>query len=99
MERVIYIDNVYGTKDKYILRKEYEGFGIYNEKTSTGFFVHQEWLITNGDVLLVVPSYSQVCQEELLDLIDNFNECGKFGIKAIAQGCKKYIVHLSGGMV
>lgn len=84
MKRVAYIKNVYGTNDKYVLKEEYNGFGVYQEKTPNGLFVHQSWLISNNEnVELVINSFNQLCKEEVLDIIDNYNETQKFGVKAL----------------
>ena len=96
MRRVILVNNAYGSQDKYILHNEYEGFGVYMEKTPSGYFVNQSWLITDGKVTLIVPSYANVCNEELLDYIDTYRGTGKFGIKAINHGCGNYIAHNCG---
>ena len=96
MKRVITIKNVYGTGDKYVLRDEYEGFGIYQEKCPTGYFVSQSWLISNNDnAELVVESYNNMCKEELLDIIDNYNETHKFGVKAVMH-CGALHMHNGG---
>ena len=84
MKRIITINNIYGTNDKYVLRNEYNGFGIYQEKTPNGYFVHQSWLISNNEnAELVINSYNGLCNEEVLDMIDNYNETKKFGVKAV----------------
>lgn len=99
MNRIIKIKNVYGTENKYILTSEYEGFGIYQHKTPTGFLVHQDWLISNNEnVELVIESYNNICKEELLDMIDNYNENGKFGVKAVMH-CGSLHMHNSGKVV
>lgn len=86
MKRVIKKSNVYGTEEKYILKEEYNGFGIYQHKTPSGFFTHQHWLISNNNSIeLVVESYNNICEEELLDIIDNYNTFGKFGVKALVH--------------
>lgn len=86
MKRIIKIKNVYGTDDKYILANEYEGFGIYQEMTPNGYFVHQSWLISdNENAELVIESYNHLCKEELLDIIDNYNVTNKFGVKAVVS--------------
>lgn len=97
MKRLVYVGNNYGTQDKYVLREEYEGFGVYQHLTPSGYFVHQDWLITNSVITVVAPSYNDFCKEELLDFIDNYNELGKFGIKAIARGNNQYIAYNVGG--
>lgn len=66
---------------KYILQEEYEGFGIYKEKCPSGYYVSQSWLIANDKVGIICESYNNFCKEELLDMIDNYNEKKKFGVK------------------
>ena len=46
MNRIIKIPNVYGTENKYVLRDEYNGFGFYQEKCPTGYFINQSYLIS-----------------------------------------------------
>lgn len=99
MKRLIKIENVYGTHDKYVLTDEYEGFGIYEEKSPNGYFVHQSWLISNNEnAELVIPSYNNLCKEELLDIIDNYNKTNKFGVKAVIH-CNSYHMHNSGNKI
>ena len=99
MKRIIAINNVYGTNDKYVLRDEYEGFGIYQEKCPTGYFMHQSWLISNNEgAELVIESYNSLCKEELLDIIDNYNETHKFGVKALMH-CGSLHMHNGGTLV
>ena len=84
MKRTIKIKNVYGKEDKYVLRDEYEGFGIYEEMTPSGYLVHQSWLISNNDnAELVMESYNNLCKEEVMDIIDTYKETGKYGVKAL----------------
>lgn len=99
MERVIKVANMYGTYNKYILREEYNGFGIYQEKTPNGFFVHQDWLISNGkNAELVIQSYNNLCKEEVLDIIDHYKKTGKFGVKAV-ESCGALHMHSCGKLV
>lgn len=99
MKRLVKIRNVYGTEDKYVLIKEYEGFGIYKEKTPSGFFVHQSWLISNNEnAELVIQSYNNLCKEELLDIIDNYNTTHRFGVKAVMH-CGSLHMHDCGKLV
>ena len=99
MKRIITINNRYGEHDKYVLRDEYEGFGIYQEKTPSGFFVHQSWLISNNaNAELVIESYNSLCKEELLDIIDNYNEKHRFGVKAVMH-CGSLHMHNGGSLV
>lgn len=84
MKRIIKIKGSFGNEEKYVLRNEYESFGIYEEMTPSGYFVHQSWLISNNNnAELVINSYNHLCKEELLDIIDNYNATSKFGVKAI----------------
>lgn len=105
MKRVIYIDNDYNGKDKFVLKREYEGFGIYQKMCPTGFYEHNTWLITDCDVYLEVESYNNYCYEEILDLIDCYNDMGDFGgIKAFIHEDKTlnrniYYMHPSGNAI
>lgn len=84
MKRIIKIKNSYGTEDKYLLKEEYNGFGIYQEKTPTGYFKNQSWLISNNkNAELVIKPYNNLCKEEVMDIIDNYNRINKFGVKAV----------------
>lgn len=82
---------------KYILQKEYDGFGVYQEMCPSGFYHHQSWLIANDKVALVCESYNNYCKEELLDMIDTYNQKNKFGIKgfhkSFVEGVSIYIAH------
>lgn len=99
MKRVVYIKNAYGTTDKYVLTEEYSGFGVYREKTPSGYFVHQSWLISNNaGAELVINSYNNLCKEEVLDIIDNYNESKKFGVKAVMNRGSVFM-HNCGRMV
>ena len=99
MKRVIKIKNIYGTENKYVLIEEYEGFGIYQEKCPNGLFINQSWLISNNTgVELVIQSYNNLCKEELLDIIDNYNETTKFGVKAV-MNCGSLYMHPNGKLV
>ena len=95
MKRVIYIQDQLNNR-KYILKDEYKGFGIYEHMTPSGFYVHQEYAITNENITVQIQSYNNQCKEELLDMIDNYNENGKFGIKAMEHDNNLYVMHPSG---
>ena len=94
MKRVEYINGKLN-REKFGLREEYNGFGLYQEITPTGFYVSQSWLLVNGNTgkRLQVESYNNVCKEELLDMIDNFNDCGKFGVTAHYGGENLFVMH------
>lgn len=95
MKKIVKIKNTYGSEDKYLLIDNHNGFGIYQEKTPSGCFVHQSWLITNGNTLLVIESYNDICKEELEELIDSYNRKGKFGVKAVMH-CGSLHMHIGG---
>ena len=97
MQRIIKLSNHYGTEDKFILRKEYEGFGIYQYKTPSGYFTHQHYLISNGNFTVEFPSYSNMCIEEMYDFIDEYNETGTISTKLIKQCAHRYVQHNVGG--
>lgn len=104
MKRMFYIDCYYGGTEKYKFQKEYEGFGIYQRMTPSGYYSHQDYLITNGDKIVVSQSYNNLCFDEILDMIDNYNETKKFGRKAIKKNdstnnCVIYYLHNSGTMI
>ncbi len=79
MKRLVYVPDSLNNK-KYILKEEYEGFGIYKEMAPAGCYVHQSWLVYNGKIGYISQSYNNRCKEELMDAIDNYNETGKFGL-------------------
>ena len=84
---------------KYVLKEEYEGFGLYQEQTPSGYFVSQSWLISDNEKNeLVVESYNNQCKEEVLDMIDEFRKNGKFGVKAV-DFCGVLHMHPSGKLV
>ena len=99
MKRVIQIKNVYGTEDKYVFKEECNGFGIYQEKTPNGYFASQSWLISNNEnAELVIESYNNLCKEEVLDIIDSYNETNRFGVKALIH-CGSLHMHDGGRLV
>ena len=95
MKRIVKIQGQL-QEEKFILQKKYMGFGIYQRITSNGFMVHQEWLITNGTVTVIFYSFTNYCEEELLDAIDNYNEIKKFGVRAMPHEGNMYVVHNNG---
>lgn len=95
MKRVVYIQGQL-QQEKFILQREYEGFGLYQRMTPNGWMVHQEWLITNEEVTAVFYSYMNYCEEEVLDAVDNYKSIRKFGVKAFKRDKGLYVVHLNG---
>ena len=99
MKRVIYIKSGYSVDDKYVLTEEYNGFGIYQKMNPSGYFVNQSWLLSNNqNAQLVVDSYNDICKEELLDIIDNYNQTNKFGVKAVMY-CDSLRLHRHGKLM
>ena len=82
---------------KYVLIQEYEGFGIYEEVCPSGYHIHQSWLVANDKKALICDTYNNFCKEELLDMVDNYNEKGVFGTKGSHRGnyngLDVYLVH------
>ena len=95
MKRVEYIPNLYNLTDKFVLKQEYNGFGIYEEICPTGYRVHQSYLIKNSTWRIAIPSYNNMCLEEVLDAIDSYVEDKKFGLKLLKQN-GYWVVHPSG---
>lgn len=97
MKRVEYIDGKL-QKEKFVLRNEYGGFGIYQRMTASGYLVSQEWLLVDGKtgIKLQVPSFNYICKEELLDMVDHFNEYGKFGQSGLFRGGNLYMIDIFG---
>lgn len=103
-KRVIYLDDDFGGKEKYLIKKEYEGFGLYQEMCPSGLYVHGQYLITDGDIYLKVESYNNYIFDELLDLIDYYNETGEFGVKGfihydLVLNRNIYLMHPSGNKI
>lgn len=96
MKRIINIPDRLQSTIKYELKKEYGNFGIYQERSPKGFFVSQSYLVVSNDSISIqIDSYNNICMAEILDAIDNYNDCGKFGFKALIRNFG-YCVHPSG---
>lgn len=99
MERTIIIQTEVA-KEKFRLVEEYEGFGIYQEVTPYGYYVHQSFAFkTNGVVGAVFVSYSYMNNdiEDIYDYIDNYNNKGSFGFKAFDKG-SHFCIHPNGDL-
>lgn len=85
---------------KYVLDREYRGFGIYDEMCPNGLLRHQSYLIANDKIAVVCESYNSLCVEELMDCIDSYNDIKKFELRGFYKGeidgRKVYIVHQNG---
>jgi hypothetical protein len=94
MGRVKYIDN-----KKYIKIEDYEGIGIYQQKTPSDFFISQSYLINSeGELPILVESYNHKCKEEIYDMIDNLLNNGKIGCRGFVKDTYKY-VHDCGNVI
>lgn len=80
MKRVIYVNNGFDDM-KFELCEEYRGFGIYQERTPSGFLVHQSWAIAPGvdDLPILIESFNNLSKAELLDAIDSYLNGFNFG--------------------
>lgn len=103
MKRVIKIEKKYNddlNDLKYVLQQEYNGFGIYQEMCPSGYYKHQSYMITNGEIALLCFSFMNLCKEELLDMVDSYNDSKKFGIKGFYKGTQEdlniYVAHQNG---
>lgn len=86
MEKELYIKDEFESESKYLLKEEYGGFGLYQTEKTSGYFTNQDWLISNNDVKLIVPSsYTRESKEKIFAMIDKYNSDGKFGEKAILR--------------
>ena len=72
-----------GVYNKFVRRYEYNGATIYWEKTPSGLFTHQDYAIVHNDKIIHIGSYNHICEEEVEDMIDNYNATGKYNIKCI----------------
>ena len=97
MDRVIFInDKNLPYRHKYVINREYEGFRIYDEMTPVGYKKSHSYLITNGEIKVIIDSFMGMCRAEVLDMIDNYNKNGKFGRKAIRWDSNEFILHTNG---
>ena len=96
MTRLIKVKALYDDELEYVLKKEYEGFGIYQRKCPSGYFVHQDYMIANNNIIIQCQSYNNIIIEELLDAIDNYNSDGFFGLKVFMRDNHYYYIHPNG---
>ena len=88
--------------DKYVKRYEYNGASIYWQKTPSGLFVHQDYAIVHGDKIIHIGSYNNICEEEVEDMIDNYNSTGKYNIKCFYKADNEpafYEMHRCGDII
>lgn len=80
MKRVIYLPDTLN-ENKHVLKTVYEGHGVYQRVTPSGYPVHQEWAIVreSDGLTIVTESYNNLDYADMLDAIDTYNETGKYG--------------------
>ena len=104
MKRVIYLPDDLN-ENKYVLKKEYEEHGLYQRYTPSGYPVHQEWAVVreSDGFQFVIESYNNICDDEVLDAIDNYYDSNKYGFKVLQtkMGARYnyWTVHRSGKKV
>lgn len=85
---------------KYLLNKEYEGFGIYDNICPTGYRTSQSYLLKSPTgTCILSESYMHNNEADLLDLIDEYKKTGKYNIPVIPkiyEGNTYYVWHQSG---
>lgn len=96
MERTIRIQAEVA-EEKFRLVEEYEGFGIYQEVTPYGYYVHQSFAFKTNDAVFVSYSYMNNDKEDIYDYIDNYNNKGSFGFKAFNKG-SYFCIHPNGDL-
>lgn len=97
MKRLVKLsDDRLGNKMLYVLKEEYQGFGLYQRKSSNGYLIHQDYMITNDNITIQCQSYNKIIKEELLDAIDNYNSDGFFGLKVFMKDNHYYYIHPNG---
>lgn len=99
MKRLVKLsDDRLGNKMLYVLKEEYQGFGLYQRKSPNGYLIHQDYMITNDNITIQCQSYNEIIKEELLDAIDNYNSDGFFGLKVFMRDNHYYYIHPNGNI-
>ena len=100
MKRLVKLsDDRLGNKMLYVLKEEYQGFGLYQRKSPNGYLIHQDYMIANNDIIIQCQSYNNIIIEELLDAIDNYNNNGNFELKVFKHSENLYYVHPNGNFL
>ena len=100
MKRLVKLsDDRLGNKMLYVLKEEYQGFGLYQRKSTNGYLIHQDYMITNDNITIQCQSYNEIIKEELLDAIDNYNNNGNFELKVFKRSENLYYVHPNGNFL
>lgn len=100
MKRLVKLsDDRLGNKVLYVLKEEYQGFGLYQRKSPNGYLIHQDYMITNDNITIQCQSYNNIIIEELLDAIDNYNNNGNFELKVFKHSENLYYVHPNGNFL
>lgn len=84
-----------GIDKKYRLVEVYRDIALYEEITPSGYPVSQSWILINQHLYIFVASYNNICKEELLDAIDNYKDCDKFGFTGFMK-LHGFVVHPNG---
>lgn len=104
MKRIIYLPDQLN-KNKFKLKEDYRGHGIYQEMTPSGYIVHQEYAVVRYDdnFTFRIESYNSICYDEVLDAIDQYLDTGKYGFNVVqtAKGIEHnyWTVHRCGEKV
>jgi F0F1-type ATP synthase epsilon subunit len=72
-------------KGKFHFKEEYDGFAIYDCIT------YQKYVFTNNRLTILCDSYNHKDLNDIKDIIDNYNETGKLGVRAYSGGDYVYI--------
>lgn len=100
MKRLVKLsDDRLGNKMLYVLKEEYQGFGLYQRKSPNSYLIHQDYMITNDNITIQCQSYNEIIKEELLDAIDNYNNNGNFELKVFKRSENLYYVHPNGNFL
>lgn len=81
---------------KYVFNCGDEKAALYQEKCNAGYFISQSWLLVLNNNYLVCDSYNDKCKEEMLDLIDEFNENGYITVKGFKHENAITYIHPNG---
>ena len=95
MKRIIYLPDQLNN-NKFKLKEEYRGHGVYQKVTPSGYPVQQEWAVLRDDGFMFnIESYNNICYEEVLDAIDNYLDNSKYGFKVLQTAKGKEFNYLT----
>jgi len=91
------------SETKFVLRKKYKDYDIYYEITPTGSIISQSYVLSNTFRVIQIPSYNNLCLDEIYDLIDKKLSEYKFDLRVFVkkdkEGDKYYLVHPEGDLI